>query len=88
MRKFLVRGGRGGTITFSEGERAGAMEWEMLVVGDVQMVIYHEGCRWTEPQVTPMSREEATRLVSQFASESGLRVALEFADSAPEIFPR
>lgn len=83
-RIYRIQGGRGGWISFDDDEREGFLEWEMLL-GEVAMVIYAQGCRWVTPVQESMSSEDIRRHAAAFAKERSLTVEIAFADGRSEV---
>ena len=83
-KKYSIEGGRGGSITFEEGDRRGRLEWEMLV-GELAMVIYAGWCRWVTPANQPMSSDEVRQHTAAFARESGLSLEIDFGVDGSEV---
>ena len=83
-RKFQSKGGRAGLFRYTDGNKRGELEWEMLV-GDFDLVIYGESCRWTEPESRHMTREEVRNVVRELVAETKLRVDLAFSDGSEDM---
>jgi prepilin-type processing-associated H-X9-DG protein len=83
--RFRIEGGRGGLVTFHDGARLGQLDWEMLVAGKFDIVIYGEDCRWTAPEQREMTRQEVIGLVRALALAVRARINLWFADGSVEL---
>ena len=83
-RTYEVQGGRGGWISFDDGNREGFLSWEMLL-GEVAMVIYEQGSRWVTPVAEPMTPEEVRRHAVAFAKERRLTVEVQFTGRESEV---
>jgi hypothetical protein len=84
--KFKLRS-REGLITFREGDVAGELEWKMLV-GDLDLVIYGDRCRWTAPDSWPMLRAEVKRLAQELADDMRVKIDLAYLDGSEILAPQ
>ena len=75
--QFTIHGGPAGTIVYQAGNRTAELFWE-YAVGDVYMVIYESGCRWTAPTVGAMARDEIVALVHELALTLRDRIEIQF----------
>jgi hypothetical protein len=87
-RKFRMQGGRAGLFKYDDGRRRCELDWEMLVGGDFDLVVYGEQCRWTAPESRRMTKAEVTAMVQELVSETNLRVDLAFSDAAQDMRPK
>ena len=85
-KKFKLKGGRAGSITFVEGGASGRLDWEMLV-GDVAMVIYPESCRWLTPDNAPITPDDVCRLAQELAIEGKFAVEIALAEGSQVVWP-
>ncbi len=79
--------GRGGFVRFTDGSKRGVLDWEMLVAGDFDIMIYGEQCQWMVPVARKMTRDEVRQLVRQFAAAVPARIDLCFNDGHEDIDP-
>jgi len=81
-----IHGGRGGTITFTDGGTVGELEWEMLM-GDTAMVIYAQRSHWARPASRPMTDDEVSRIAREVARTIRAAVEIQFAQSTRTVYP-
>lgn len=79
--KFHLQGGRAGVITADEDGNIAELSWEMLV-GELDMVVYGESCRWARPERRAISAEDLQRLVGELATEMRIDVELDVGGSS------
>ena len=79
--------GRGGLVRYDDGECRGVLDWEMLVGDGPSIGIHGDMCRWTHPEVRPMTRDEVRELVRAFAEAVPAWIELGFSDGHEDIKP-
>lgn len=83
--KCEIQGGRSGFIRFEDGERRASLEWETLV-GEVQVVVYASGCKWTLPTEMPMARADIEAVVQECANLRGVIACVSFPNGSETVF--
>jgi hypothetical protein len=84
-RKFRLEGGRAGVFKYDDGHQQAELEWEMLVGGDFDLVVYGQSCRWTAPESRSMTKDEVRELVRALVVETKFRIDLAFADGSEDM---
>ena len=56
-----------------------------MLLGEFDIVIYGESCRWTAPESRQMTREETRSVVRELVAETKLRVDLAFSDGSEDM---
>jgi len=84
--RFDVPGGRAGRAGVVDGDRRGALDWELLG-GDAGLVLYPAGCRWSAPDACAMTRDEILHLARALARERASPVDLAFDDGWVRVPP-
>jgi len=82
-----MEGGRAGFFKYDDGHRRAELEWEMLVGGDFDFVVYGQSCRWTAPELRSMTKDEVRELVRGLVVETKFRIDLQFADGFEDMRP-